>query len=319
MVSANSARDLERLFPVVRPGSTTVAPNGVASPFRPADSQEIAAFRRRHGLAGPYVLTVGERQGVGGYKNGFLLFRAISLLPEPTQFTIVCVGGAKEIEAPLRALVPDTDVRRLKLDDDALRAAYSGAYAYVCPSRYEGFGMPIVEAMACGCPVVACRNSSIPEVAGDAALLVKDDDAEALAQALTCLGDPGLRNELIRRGMAQAGCFTFERMSGVVTKALLDTVEGLRCAMHKEPGPAWNELRRLQQIYQAAAVEPTGGEARSQPFAVVARTAVGPDLARALSVIDAMQRSPFWRLRGITLGVLARLGIRMGTPTPSLG
>jgi glycosyltransferase involved in cell wall biosynthesis len=318
MVSANSARDLERLFPLVRPGSTTVAHCGVAAPFRHADNEEIAAFKRRHRLTKPYILTVGERLGVGGYKNAFFLFRAVSLLPDPTQFTIICVGGAQEIEAPLRALVPNTDVRRLKLDDEALRAAYAGAHAYVCPSRYEGFGLPILEAMACGCPVVACRTSSIPEVAGNAALLVEEGDAEALAEALMGLDDSDLRADYIRRGTAQAGLFTFEGMSQTVAKSLLDTAGGLRSGKHREPGPAWNELRSMQRAHQAAAAASLAGAAGSQPPAVAPSGAVNDDLARPLSVIQAIQRSPFWKLRGIALAVLARLGVRRRVPSPSL-
>jgi FkbM family methyltransferase len=319
MISANSARDLERLFPLVKKGSTTIAHCGVAAPFHPASSEEVDAFRRRHGLTRPYILTVGERLGFGGYKNGFLLFRAVSLLPDPTQFTVVCVGGAKEIEAPLRALVPKTDVRRLQLDDDALGAAYSGAYAYVCPSRYEGFGMPIVEAMACGCPVVACPTSSIPEVAGDAALFVGEDDAEGLAKALLSLDDPDLRAEYIRRGTAQAGLFGFLRMSQIVAKALLDTAEGLRSGTHRAPAPAWNELRRLQQVHQTAEIRSAVAAAESacgvQPRPAEIALA-SDDFTRALNVIQAMQRSPFWKLRGATLAVLARLGVRK--PTPAL-
>src|SRR5262249_7165571 len=149
---------------------------------------------------------------------GFLLFRAISLLLDPTQFTIVCVGGSEEIEPSLSALVPGTSMRRLKLDDDALRAAYAGAHAYVCPSRYEGFGLPILEAIACRCPVVACRTPSIPEVADDAALLVGENDAEGLAKALLSLNAPELRADHIRRGTTQAGLFSFQRMSQIVAK-----------------------------------------------------------------------------------------------------
>src|SRR5262249_9109678 len=155
----------------------------------------------KYNLAKPYMLHVGNRES---YKNAFLLFRATSLLPDPGRFALVCVGGNETIESQYQALVSDTEVHRLELSDDELRAAYSGAYAYVCTSRYEGFGLSIVEAMACACPVVACRNSSIPEVAGEAAIFVSEDDPAGLADALLRLEAPESRGEYVRRGLAQA-------------------------------------------------------------------------------------------------------------------
>jgi glycosyltransferase involved in cell wall biosynthesis len=249
MISANSARDLERIMPMVPQGSTIVAHCGVAAALRPSAEEEIRKFKRRYNLSKPYVLTVGDRVGFGGYKNAFLLFRAVSLLSDPTHFALVCVGGHNEIEPSLRALVPATDVRRLKLDDDELTAAYSGAHAYVCTSRYEGFGMPIIEAMVCQCPVVACRNSSIPEVAGEAALFVGEDDAKGLAEALLLLKDQKLRGDYIKRGVSQASRFSFSETAEEIARAVLNTVEGLKSGSRKMPSPAWHELRMLQQEY----------------------------------------------------------------------
>jgi glycosyltransferase involved in cell wall biosynthesis len=93
-----------------------------------------------------------------------------------------------------------------------LAALYAAATAFVFPSLYEGFGLPPLEAMAQGTPVVASRASCLPEVLGDAALLVAPDDEEALAEALRAiLADPGLRAELSQRGLARAARFSWER------------------------------------------------------------------------------------------------------------
>jgi glycosyltransferase involved in cell wall biosynthesis len=95
--------------------------------------------------------------------------------------------------------------------DDDLPALYSAADVFVLPSLYEGFGIPVLEAMACGTPVVCANNSSLPEAAGDAALLVSAFDEQGLADAIRQLvEDAGLRSRLTERGWAQASRFTWQ-------------------------------------------------------------------------------------------------------------
>jgi len=110
----------------------------------------------------------------------------------------------------------------LQLSDEELRAAYSGSVALVYPSIYEGFGLPLLEAIACGCPVITCPNASIPEVAGEAALYVDDDDVEGLANALCEIQKPSVRQSLIAAGLEQAKKFSWSKMSEIVSSALIN-------------------------------------------------------------------------------------------------
>ncbi|NUB23063.1 glycosyltransferase, partial [Azospirillum formosense] len=301
-------RDLERAFPCVPAGSTVVAHNGVGDAFRPAGAAEVDAFRKAHGLTGPYVLMVGDRAGYRGYKNGLLLARALGLGdPATRDLTLLCVGGGKEVEPMFRALAPDTRMLRLSLSDDELRLAYAGAEAMAYPSRYEGFGMPVVEAMACGCPVITCANSSLIEVAGDAALFVGEDDAAGMVAALAAARDPGRRADMVRRGLEQAARFSFTAMAETMAAHLLDSVAKLKDGRLAPPPPVWQELRTTQA---AGAATGANDEDEESPWVLRRRLQRSEQHLRTVqNELTSMQNSPFWRLRAVTLGVLVRLGV----------
>ena len=200
------------------PAEKTAVLLSAADPiFRPVDDPAVLrAMRRRRGLDRPYILSVGTVQP---RKNLPRLIAAVRLLRERTGEDIVLVHAGRRgwLYAEVQRAVQDhamADSFRLveDADDGELRLLYAGAVTLAYPSLYEGFGLPCVEAMACRCPVVASAVSSVPEVAGDAGLLVEPTDVEALADALSrCLGDSELRATLIERGTAQAARFTWER------------------------------------------------------------------------------------------------------------
>src|SRR5262249_7819019 len=154
-----------------------------------------------------------------------------------------------------------------------LRAAYSGAHAYVCTSRYEGFALPIVEAMACACPVVTCQNSSIPEVVGEAAILIGEDDPAGLAEALLRLEAPELHGEHVTGGLAQAAGFSFRTMSERIAKKLLDTGQILANDARNSGRYAWRELRMLQRkSEELTAVVPESSSHDTSRVALVRNT-----------------------------------------------
>jgi hypothetical protein len=159
------------------------------------------------------------------------------------------VGGQPELEPELSALAGDVTVSLLRLSDEQLRAAYSGAIALVYPSLYEGFGLPIVEAMACGCPVITCRVASIPEVAGDAVIYVDPGKPDELASALDAVREPHRRDALTACARRSAAEFTWERMAEIVADALVRTAEKERSAP-ASARQAWSEFRRVQSELQ---------------------------------------------------------------------
>ena len=248
-ISENTARDLKRMYPFAAERPVSVARCGVGAEFHPAAGGEIAAFRAKYGIARPYFLLSGMRHE---HKNGALFFRAFALLPDRENYEIVCTGGtAPALEPEFAALAGPARAQLLNLADDELRAAYSGALALAYPSLYEGFGLPVLEAMACGCPVITTRRASIPEVAGDAVLYVEPDDVAGMRKALARVQEPAEREALRAAGLERSHQFNWKSMADTVAQALLAAAErGPRPAhvpFSAAPAAlmpvAWNEAR----------------------------------------------------------------------------
>ena len=200
--SEATARDARHLADVDA-GRLTVIPEGVAAGFAPVeDARERVAAR--HGLARPYLVFVGA---LDARKDPAALLRAWEVARTGGADVELVLAGAASRQAPADL----GGARRLGyLEHTALVDLYAGATCLLFPSRYEGFGLPVLEAMACGCPVVTYRNSSLPEVAGDAAVLVDDGDADAMGRAAAEIAlDAGLAARLRAAGLSRARGFSW--------------------------------------------------------------------------------------------------------------
>jgi len=213
-ISHATARDLAFHFPESR-GRVRVVEPGVDERFRPAGAEEVARIRASVGAPEGYLLYVGTLEP---RKNlGTLLTAWQALAADDPRFPPLVVAGgpgwkSRHLAARLAALEGEGVIRAGRVDDERLVELYRGALAFVYPSLYEGFGLPPLEAMACGVPVVVSDVSSLPEVVGDAGLRVDPRDAAGLAQAIGRLvADAGLAAELGARGAERARRFTWER------------------------------------------------------------------------------------------------------------
>jgi glycosyltransferase involved in cell wall biosynthesis len=215
-ISEQTRQDLLDLLGA-RPEQVTVTYCGVDDAFRPHDPAAVSAFRARHELPEQFILYVGTlepRKNVPRLLEAYARLRRQRAAPP-----LVLVGGRgwqhAAIDARLDALELGDAVRFLGYVPAAdLPLCYNAAGVFVYPSLYEGFGLPPLEAMACGTPVVASNTSSLPEVLGDAALLVDPHDPAALADALaSALSDTPLRQRLRAAGLARARQFSWQRMA----------------------------------------------------------------------------------------------------------
>jgi glycosyltransferase involved in cell wall biosynthesis len=220
--SENTRNDVICLLGVP-PERVTVVPGGVDPSFKPVtDEATKSAFKQRIGLDDetPYILFVGviePRKNLVGLIEAFDILKGRSL---PHKLVVVGRRGwlsdstmARADRSPYRndiifpGFIPDGDLNTL----------YSAAESFAFPSHYEGFGLPVLEAMACGTPVVASRASSLPEVVGDAGMQVDPDDSERLASALELLAlNPEMRADFSVRGLARAATFTWDAAADVM-------------------------------------------------------------------------------------------------------
>ncbi len=209
----------------VPPAKITVAYPGRDETLRRVNDPEvIEGVKHRYGIHGGYLLYLGTlqpRKNLLRLVQAFLYFKS-----EVSNFKLVLAGSKgwlyDEIFAEVKRLRLESYVLfpgRIAEDDKA--ALFSGAETFVFPSLYEGFGLPVIEAMQCGTPVLCSTRSSLPEVAGDAALLVDPFDVDALSRAmLRLVKDLDLRRTLVERGYAQARKFSWRSCAASVLSVL---------------------------------------------------------------------------------------------------
>jgi glycosyltransferase involved in cell wall biosynthesis len=213
-VSEATRQDLVHLLDV-DPTRIDVVYNGVDERFRPeANSERLARFRRERGLPEQFILYLGTLEP---RKNIPTLLRAYAAARQRgLTAPLVLAGGRGWRDQTIEPLIEElgmTGAVRLvgfvPMDEQVLW--YNAATLFAFPSRYEGFGFPVLEAMACGTPVVASNRSALPEVVGDAGVLVDPDEPEALAEVLvSVVHDDAWREDLARRGRQRAEQFTWD-------------------------------------------------------------------------------------------------------------
>jgi glycosyltransferase involved in cell wall biosynthesis len=199
----------------IAPERVTVTPNGVAGQFRPQAPDVSRAAIARFKLPRPFLLGVGNLQP---RKNLERLIKAYAVAARRLgDIDLVLVGqaawGAQHVAAEIARLNLAGRVHLLGyVSQEQVVGLYNSAVAFVFPSLYEGFGLPVLEAMACGVPVLTSNVSALPEIAGDAALLVDPLSVDAIADGLArIVTDAGLRRDLILRGHERARLYSWER------------------------------------------------------------------------------------------------------------
>lgn len=213
--SESTKADIIRLLGVDA-SKVTVAYEAVDEDFAPGEDKEKAAahLAAHHGVRGPFFLFVGTLEP---RKNIPTLLRAFASIASDVPHDLVLVGGIGWNAATIFDTIEELGLSQRVVQlgflnsHDELAAFYSAAEAFVFPTLYEGFGLPILEAMKCGCPVITSNISSAPEVAGDAALCHDPRDAGAFAQSMrNVVEDAQLRETLAARGIEQARRFSWE-------------------------------------------------------------------------------------------------------------
>lgn len=197
----------------VSPDKVKVVYNGVSPRFKPATSSAIQSIRDKYGLTSPYLLTLGSLDPRKNFKRTVNAWQHWKKKGNLENFELAIAGGSN---TNFRRLDLDLSGDSIKLlgfvDDDDLPALYSGAEAFLLPSLFEGFGLPVIESMACATPVITSNTTALAEISGDAALTVDPSDTDSIQNGiLELLNSPVLQDQLRERGLERARQFSWDK------------------------------------------------------------------------------------------------------------
>jgi len=212
--SMNTKKDIIRVFKVPEE-KIRVVYAAAGDSFRPIkDEKAIARIKQKYGISSDYILFVGT---IEPRKNIISLIQAYSLLKKnkPVDYKLVIVGKKGWMYSEVFNTVKELNLSEEIIftyytPEEDMVGLYNGAKVFVYPSLYEGFGLPPLEAMACGVPVITSNVSSLPEVVGDAAIMVNPADINQLAESISrVINDEELRRKMIERGLERARMFSW--------------------------------------------------------------------------------------------------------------
>jgi len=220
-VSSNTANDVEKILGI-EPQKITVVPNGTEKYFQPLDKESIAYLKRKYTTSSDEIclLNVGSSHH---RKNLITVLRVMHTLVQQDIAVRLWKAGddfTADQKAFIRVHGLEKNITYLgKPKQEQLLQLYNAADILIAPSLYEGFGLTVLEAMSCGTPVITSNVSSLPEVAGDAAILVDPTDVQAISEAVLRLcNDPILYTKLIEKGLTQAHAFTWRNTAEQVAE-----------------------------------------------------------------------------------------------------
>lgn len=209
-VSDSTYNDLKKFCPSGKNQKTTIIHNGVSDEYyliNKEDNHLANQYITSLNIDKPYILYIGGRVK---YKNFDFV---AELFKDQKEFDLVVIGG--ELTASEIRLFDSESIKRVKIvnnvENSVLNTLYNYAHALVYPSSYEGFGIPIIEAMKAGCPVLALKNSSIIEVSGNAAILENHLNINAFKKNLNDLNNKDFKNDIINKGFQQSSKFSWEK------------------------------------------------------------------------------------------------------------
>jgi glycosyltransferase involved in cell wall biosynthesis len=225
-ISESTKRDLLKFIDVDKAKVQVIYHGNSLEPDKPNSAPDMCLA---NGLPQKYLLFVGDRKA---YKNFYFLIESLAPLIKKESFHIVCSGGgAFGLQERLffKRLDVDDRVRQYSVDDDTLVELYRRALAFIYPSLYEGFGIPVIEAFACGCPALLSNTSSLLEIGGDAADYFTPKDTDSMRNAVEkIIHDDDLREKLKAKGMERSRLFTWEKTTQETFTLYNDILSGTR-------------------------------------------------------------------------------------------